>query len=1577
MKKYVSGNARGLLLFVVLVALILASSRGVQSKKSADDYRIQITDSNGYYSTTYEGVLEYYNGDNISEPMKIIMTKQNNKPVTIPYKVMLYTLDAKNIVDISGNSRIEDKEKCLPDEPSRVIRGKLKFDKFRKIHKKYKQLIDFKTSLGKLKPGYYWLAIDFIKARKAITFHISQSGLIAKSTKDEALVFSQDKKTGAALPGMEISISADNDFYKLGLTGEDGVFRFKKSDLSMVPKEKFDPEYFFVKAAKGDDVTICRMRFGINYPPNYIGYIYTDRPIYRPGQTVHFKAVIRKKIGNKLECVPAEEFKVLVSNYETQDKIYEKKLKANEFGNISDSFQLGEKSKLGDFRIFVGKEDRFLANYSFKVEEYRKPEYEITVKPLSKSVVRGDIARFEVDARYYFGKPLADADFTYEFDEQSSYSYKGIERNSLNWLEKYYSNMYEIWAESAVEDKVFHGKTDKNGKAVIEYKTPKEYPQILSVTVKMMDSSRRPVIGTAYTTVAKAGFTVTADTDRKFYTSGSPVNISIKTVDHSGKPVSKKVNLEIVKPLEFKKKDGMKAYRKFVLFKKAIVTDKEGRFNFTYSPKGKTGFFQILASSSDDRGNRILGYREFIRAWKTGNGNYYDWENLITERDTYKVGDRVELLFIKPDSWKNRKNTDIMLTLETDKISKHKIIKVDDATGIISFNAVKDFSPGVDLNLISINNSKFYRTGKIINIDSNQRNLAIKLESDKNKYKPGENATFKIQALKKEDNTPSSCELSLGVADDSVFALTDNANNNIGDFFTDKPMHSDPYRYHFRRYYPPLIDTFSSVMNTGQFRGIRPGFIDPVFGESANYIKIKKTTRVKVDQVETRVVGATKRNDVLLPPVIRQYFPDTCYFNPHIITDEKGEAVVHVRFPDSLTTWRATAVANSKNSEFGQAEEKVTVSKNLLVRLITPRFLVEKDETSVMGIVHNYLDKPVEAQVSLDAEGVEMLSPQTVKVGIKPGDKAVVKWKVRVVKTGEAKFTVKALTTKESDAVLMKIPLLAHGSKFVDAKAGSADDNLTLTFNLSEKASKQSAVLRINLAPSLAGTLMDALKYLADYPYGCVEQTMNQFIPNAVVQASLKELGIRNEKLEKELPDMMKKGFKKIYDYQHKDGGWGWWEGDKTDPMMTALVIYGLSLADKAGYKVDRKKLMNGTFRLKNQLMEVKDPNKRAFILFALSEADVKMDHFVQKLFGKYDKLDNYSQALLAITLYKHNHKEKAKKILRSLEKRATKHKTAVYWKGKGTYSWSDNTVETTAYAVQAFLLIEPENPIIEKAIRYLAISRRGKCWDSTKDTAAAILAVMDYAKKTKEMDPEFEASLYLNGKKLKEIKFTKKDIASGGLTLEIPGEDLKTGENTVTVEKSGRGKAYLTCALTSYLRTAKAKAYANGFSVTRKYYKVVKKTQQEMKAEKKESRKIYGYDGYNRNPSEKLIPMNDKELITLKPQDVVEVSLFIEGRSGLEYIMIEDMKPAGCEFLKDEKDQWRYWYGQREFRDDRAVFFIDRMWKKSQNFRYRLRAETPGTYHVLPANASLMYFPDVSGGSEEFKVKVEGEKRR
>lgn len=1557
--KNFSGNARGFLVVMVVVLLVGFCGGSANSETAKREYSGYISAGEDFTSMAWES-LDIYTGEQVILPLILELSSNSSKACSLPLKISIIPLSEQKIIDVSLSGNIETLKSDNTLIPLKTIEKSIAFDHLKFRQNDYFQYINIKTDLGQLDSGYYFVKIEFGNHERLSVFHISKAGLIVKASEDEALVFAQDKKAGKPIPGMDISVRVGKEFTKIGITDSDGILKFNKSDLPIVTKEMLNTERFFIKAAKEDDTALCEMGFGHN-PPDFVGYVYTERPIYRPGQTVHFKAILREKKGNTLKPLTGKDVDVVVYD-DNSDKILQKKMTPNEYGSIYGTIDLKDGASLGEYTIYVEYADSRQVGY-FQVEEYRKPEYMISVKPLKKYVVGGEKAKFEINARYYLGKPLANTDFTFRIVK--SYSYwddnYGVEEHAKSWFQRYdedkekeNSGSEPGYSRNVNEDVELKGRTDENGKAVIEINTGTDSGDIFNVNVEIFDSSRRPVIGTGSVIIVDGDFKIDVNTDRNVYLPGNPVTVTVQSADFSGKPVPAKINLEIAQPVEFEKKDGTKGYRKKTIIREIIETDNEGKGVFKFTPGKHTGYLQIFAGSKDAAGNELWGFGDFYIAWKSG--DIYDMHDsrFIMNKESYEAGKRIDGLFHVPNHIKINDGIHCLMTVETNKISRYGILDWKKVANQIDLPAEKSLSPNFTLAVVFWKNNQFYSFDEKIRVNSADHFIKVLLKSNKKEFQPREDVTYKIRTLKETDGSPLSSEVSLGVADESVFSLVSDFMNDINNYF-----------YGYSSEDSTRIETYHSSLTY-------PGYTIP--GD--------RIFRGNLESSEASI--GLPEYDKINEKSPRQYFPDTCYFNPHIITDENGEATVHVKLPDSLTTWRATAIANSKDSEFGQAEEKVTVSKNLLVRLITPRFLVEKDEAVIMGIVHNYLDKAVEAEVSLDAEGLELLSPRMVKVAIPPGEKAVVEWNVRAVKPGEAKFTVKALTTEESDAVLMKIPLLPHGVKVVDAKAGSTEDSLSLKFNLPENASKGSATLRLNLAPSLAGTLVDALEYLAAYPYGCIEQTMNRFIPNAAVQASLKEFGIRNGELEKKLPDMMKEGFKKIYDYQHKDGGWGWWKNDSTKPMMTALVVYGLSLADKAGYDVDRAKILNGSFMLKSQLMKITDPNQRAFILFALSEADVKMNYFVNKLFEKRDKLDNYSQALLAITLYKHDEKEKAKIILESLEKTARAHETYAYWEGKGAGSWSDNPVETTAYAVQAFLLIEPENPILEKAVRYLTLSRRGRCWHSTKDTAAAVLAVMEYAKMTKEMDPEFDATLYLNGTKLKEIKFTKNDIATGGMFVDVKGDDLKTGENIVTVEKTGRGKAYLTGTLTSYMETERAKAYAKGFTVKRKYYLVTKKTEREMKAEKKrrERKGSYGdydrygrYGGYNRNPEEKLIPLNEKEIIKLKPQDVVEVSLFVAGKHGMEYIMLEDMKPAGCEFVKDEGNRWGSWFAEEEFRDDRAVFFMDKMWGKSKVFRYRLRAETPGEYRVLPATASQMYFPDVSGGSEEFIVKVGGEK--
>lgn len=1492
-------------IFLILPLILLIFATTAIARREIDYYpRIGVENPN------------LYPGDDVEISMRFEVGMEFLKQMKIPYTVTLFHVNE----DVLKKSEIEKK---LLTKPVRSFKGNVVFKKSTRYWKTEKK----KIKIDGLKSGYYMATLEFGKKKAMGHFHISRAGIIVKSVGENILLYAQDKKTGAPMPGMEVAVRDDKSFYPMGKTDDNGMYMFSRSQI---PAKLPDNKNFAIIAYKDDEVALCSTSINKDKAV-FKGYIFTDRPVYRPTQLVYFKGVLREEKDSILHPIVKDKVKVKISD-PRGGKLLDKEIATDDFGGISGSIKLDEEPPLGTYHIRITYKGRSQCG-NFKVEEYRKPEYEITVKPDEKFKIQGEKVKFDISAKYYFGAPVSNTKFNYTICQHSFYPY--YFRYWWEGTPYYYSNVRKTV-------KMGQGKTDEKGQALIEYGIPELKHNVrYSLHVYMVDESRRRVTGTGSVIATMGKFYVSMNTEKYFYYPSDRVKLNITTKDFYGKPKSVKVNLKFEK-LDWKKGK----YQRTTIKEKTIETHSNGKGVYEFTPD-HIGYFNVTAVATDSLGNKITGLTSYYIA-KDSDCYWYKPASSIEikpDKSFYNYGDTVKLMIMSPE-----KETTAIVTIEGDNIYEKRLLRFENPMKLMEFKAKPEYAPNVYVSVAFWKNNKFYHNTKKIIIPAKDKFLNVTVKSNKEKYRPREAASYTI-TTKKEDGTAVSCQVTMGIADESIYAVSPERTPNIQKFFFgSRYNHVRTNSSYVNLYYNNFgIDTLSEAPSSPPEAS---GKIRDIASRPKNGDKEKE-----IDLVE--------------PEFVREFFPDTCFFKPNIITNHKGKATVITKLPDSLTTWRATARAASKKTEVGQTTHKVIVTKDLLVRLITPRFLVEKDTTTISGIVHNYIDKPVEVHIELFVKGVKLESPQKSVVKIERNGKKRIEWTVRAEKSGQAKFTLKALTTVESDAMALKIPVIPHGVKVVSSAAGSSEDRFLLSLNLPENTVKHSAKLKIVISPSLAGTLINALEYLAAYPYGCVEQTMSRFIPNAIVQASLKEFGLKNKKLEKELPKMMKKGFDRIYDYHHSDGGWGWWKNDKSQPFMTAYVVYGLSLAKKVGYKVKENVLQSGIKWLQKNYDKTEKLNTKAYMLYAMSEAGVHDRKKLRVLFDRYPKLDNYSRAILAISLYNAGEKNSAETVLHSLEKTVSEKGTVAYWKSKGERSWTDNPVETTAYVIKAFILIKPDSSLIEKGVRYLTISRRGFGWYSTKDTAAAVLALLDYVKMTKEFNAEFKAVLTVNGKEIKSMNFTKADIAKSGVTVEISGEKLQEGENRILVRKKGTGRVYCSATLTSYTKADMIKAADYGMKVKRQYFLVTKKSKKEIEKESAEkSKKPYRIPA-RRN--EKLIPLDISQPVVLNPQDIVEVQITLQTDTNNEYVIIEDMKPAGCEAVKEkERGYWRWWYAQREYRDEKVVFFASHFWKGKKVLKYRLRAETPGTYRALPTTAELMYIPDVGGRSNEVIFRIE-----
>lgn len=723
---------------------------------------------------------------------------------------------------------------------------------------------------------------------------------------------------------------------------------------------------------------------------------------------------------------------------------------------------------------------------------------------------------------------------------------------------------------------------------------------------------------------------------------------------------------------------------------------------------------------------------------------------------------------------------------------------------------------------------------------------------------------------------------------------------------------------------------------------------------------------------------------------IRSEFKDAIYWNPNLRTNANGKATIKLRLPDNLTTWRTTAKVITKDGKVGQGLAKITVKKNLLVRMETPRFMKVGDELLVATNIHNYLSTDKKVKVHLMSDGVAVFGTEQYIMVEANGEKRI-DWKVEANWIRDAKLTVQALTDEESDAMEVTVPVLPHGLEMIEATTAYVTNTGTKTVEMiiPEETDLNTATMDINVSPSITATLLSSMDDLIGYPYGCVEQTMSRFLPNVLVANTLNKVGSNAANIDREeLEKMVDKGAQRLGELQHNDGGWGWWENDKTHPFMTAYVVNGLYLAKKAGYKIDDALYQNGLSALRTQITSKKgDETTTAYMHMVAASADLGL----WKRPKKSEFKNAYETALWAQAASFAGDDEAARNFVDELLKTATGETGMTFWGGKKFYySWQDDNVETTANALKAILMVDPDSKVVPGAVQWLMNQRKGNSWHNTRQTAMTIFALQDLIKQ--EMNPEFEIQIYANNALVHTASFNKSNFSEKGKTITLTGEDftasqvgvgegkaqLRVGSNKIRIVQKGKGRSYISSRLRYFLdgthQMSEEQLKNQAFSVERKYYKLVEK--------KTEEGIVY------------VKTAADREEIL--PGDNILVKVKVTAKSQKEFVLIEDPIPGGCEFIRDPQGfiiegeanyssggnywdrgywgywNWNRWYSHQEYRDNKLAMTITNLPKGDYEYTYLMKAQIPGKYKLTPAVAQLMYYPEVRGFSnfEEFNIQ-------
>lgn len=1363
--------------------------------------------------------------------------------------------------------------------------------------------------------GLYVLEATDQKKQAYTLISATDLALITKATQGRVLVRAVERASGAGVTGAEIEVW---DWQRKASIAKQtsGVDGLLETHLEQPPEEGL-----LVLARRGADfamTTVNGYQLSTDEGRRMTGYVYTDRPVYRPGHKVEFKSILRVQRASDYELPEKSSAQVKVEDSDGKT-LLQKTIRLTRFGTLSGSVELPADAPIGYYSINVGLDgDEGIAGAygGFHVEEYRKPDYEVKVQAETKRVLQGASVKATIDARYYYGEPVSGAKVQWVVHRYRYWpSWWAIDEGLMDEdgeMEGGYGGEQLSEAE---------GRLDAEGKLTVTVPVERgDYDYTYRVEARVTDSSQRAISGAGSFLATRGKFLLVARPEKWVYAPGEKARMVVETRDYDGAAIGDiafRVDVGLRKP-----KGG--AYEPLLTREGRTGADGKGTVEFD-APEG--GSYTVRVAAANPAGGEI---RETAWLWVSGawaRGGAEEAEiKIVPDKSSYKAGETAHVLVATGVD-----EGDVWVSLEGKELYWTKVVRAKGGSVMVDVPVEARHAPNVFLEAVFVKDDTLYRGSKSLKVPPLDKQIQVELSTPKEEYKPGEPAVLELVA-KDSAGHPVEGEFSVGVVDEAIYAIQREAQPDILKVF---------YGRQWNR-----VGTETSLSYY-------------FYGEAGK-------RRMQLAQVTVSSSRAQLKREQPVGPKVRKHFPDTAFWVADLKTDSAGRARAEFSYPDSLTTWRATARGVTRTTQVGGAVHKDVVRKDVLVTIAAPRFLTEGDETVVPVLVRNYTAAEQRARVSLKADGVQILAGSDADLTIAPRGEGRIDYRLKAGTAPKAVLTAKALTAAESDAVEITVPVEPYGLKITRADQKRMDGNNAshnFGFTFPADATQNSRQVSVRLTPSVAGAVFGALEYLITYPYGCTEQTMSSFLPNVIVTEALKELKLESAVNQADLKKKATAGIERLYTFQHEDGGWGWWQSDDSDPFMTAYVSLGLQQAQAAGYSVQPWRIQQARQWISKRLAEggKLPPDTRAYMLYSLSLGDRPNPALIDRVWQQRSDMTSFGWAVLGLALDRLKD-SRAAEAAAELERLAKREGDEAHWVSSRDPMIdfpSDNSLEATAFAVKFLAARGAGGDLIDGAAQWLVNHRdQGYYWSSTKRTAFVVYGLTGVIRRSGELRPDYRARVTVNGKEVFSQKFSADDaLKPKPVVVRVPIEGARA---MVTVEKSGAGRLYAS-ANWEYRtggETEGARAFpdSNPLRIERRYYRLT--------AQQAGGRVVHA-----------LEPLAGD----LKPGDTLAVQLRITGVTEDRYLLVEDPLPSGAETLANDEvyelrskpSWWWLWGARRESRDSRVTWYPYWVPKQGLDLVYLLRVTNAGAFRVAPARVEPMYTPGTVSWTEAVKLEV------
>jgi alpha-2-macroglobulin len=1404
-----------------------------------------------------------------------------------------------------------------------------------------------------LAPGLYHVRIDSVSQDTPSPFVlvVSDVQLAFKLSATEALVWAV--RLGDLSPVADAPVVIYDETGQqvaAGRTDSAGLFR----SVVPVPADPYAARYAVVEQPGSPDFSlalstweqgIASWELGVQAdytPPRLFSYFYTDRPIYRPGEEVNFRGVLRQAYNGRYEMPEVDQVRVMVTGADGL-VIQELDLEQSVYGTVSGSFSLSPNAQPGYYSITnITQEDSY-GGVGFTVAEYRTSEINLDLSTPSPDLLAGESLAANLQASYFFGSPAADLPLEWVLYRRiTTFDLPGfsVGPQEPGWLSYSFPVPRDFLGEEVERGS---GMTGADGGYSLALETPfpdQPAPEgstwLFTLEITARDETGLPVSARVPVEVhpSPAYFGLAA---RSWVSqAGEPLEVDLRSVDWLQQPLP-----------------GSSFIARFF----SAVTQAGEEINPDGSPRYVTEYTQVAEQSSqtDAQGAAVLrftppepgtyrvsvsgdGAHSDVFVWVSGPGTaaFPELPNqalvLAPDRESYQPGETAGVFIPNPFN----RPVPALVTIERGTLLEAQSITLPANGELYAFDVTSEDAPNVFVTALLLGSGDFRYGVQNVPVAPLAQALAVELVTQPERTGPGDEVTFSLRVTDSQGN-PVQGEFSLAVVNEAVLALTDpNSTGILEAFYREQPL------------------------------GVRTGL----------------TLAAYAGRVISLVGGLGGGGGAAEPAgLARSDFRDTAYWNGTIVTGEDGTAQVTATLPDNLTTWKIDVRGVDDRTLVGEAQASLLTTKELIVRPVTPRFLVAGDHVQLAAVVQNNTASALEGSVSLQVQGITLDDPASASqpLSLPPGGRQRVEWwgSVEDVTQVDLLFAAQAggledITTPERGP----IPVLSYSAPQVFGTSGVMDEggerlevvSLPLSFD------PQGGDLRLELSPSLAAAILDALDALENYPYPSTEQAVSSFLPNLATYQVLRSFGLEQPDLQSRIERALDETVQRVLATQNSDGGWSWWPGSGTsDPYVSAYVIYGLAQLRAAGDLQAESALARGVQYLQNNLpaaaldTETWLLDQLAFELFALSSVDQAARDDVrfraQQLFELREGLSPWAGAYLALAFEPGS--RESQELLSGLQASALRSATGVHWQESDRAPQNLSTpIHTTAVVIYALAQRDPASSLLPDAVRYVMSHRTAQGgWPATYESAWTVLAMAEVMRGTAELSGDFGFSALVN-----DIPVAQGNAAGAArlapVTATIPVSDLffRSPNGVVFERDPGTGRLYYNLHLNILRPVEEVEPTSQGASLQRLYY-----------------------------PASDDCPAGCEPISSGTAAGLVQVRLAVTLSEDAYYLVVEDYLPAGAEIvdgrLKTSQQGtlgfdfeepaplydpasplaggWGWWlFNDPRVYDDRIAWTASYLPAGTYELTYVMVLNQPGEYHVLPARAYQTYFPEVGGTS-------------